>query len=273
MRAALGEFLRARRAAVLPADVGLPADGIRRVSGLRREEVAALASISVDYYTRLEQGRELHPSLAVLDALARTFALDDDARQHLLRLAGLAPGRPDRAGRQEVGEELLRLMERWSQTPALVIDRALEILARNGLGRALFADFAEPGNLARMVFLDPVARRFYRDWDRAAASTAAHLRLAAGVAPHDPLLRALIDELEASSEPFRALWARQEVRGKTREAKRLRHAAVGELTLSYLAFDVRSAPGQELIVYQAEPDGHSAEKIAQLGRLAAPAEA
>ena len=269
MPTTVAEFLRARRAEVRPSEVGLPGHGLRRVAGLRREEVAVLASVSVDYYTRLEQGREAHPSVEVLEALARTLGLDDDARLHLFRLGGHVTGPDERAGRQPVSPELLRLMDRWRETPAIVVDRTLDVLAGNPIGLALFEDFAQPGNLVRMVFLDPVARRFYADWDPVAERTVASLRVAAGIDPDDPRLRALVAELEDASPPFRELWAKQQVRGKGRESKRLRHGAVGELTLSYQAFGVRSAPGQELLVYEAEPGTVSAENLALLGTLVA----
>lgn len=266
---ALGAFLAARRATVRPRDVGLSEHGTRKVTGLRREEVAVVAALSVDYYTRLEQGRELHPSPQILDALARTFDLDTDARDHLFVLAGTLPQRSGTAPREDVSPDLLRLMDGWPATPAMVISRTLDVLALNSIARALQADFHEPDNLVRMVFLDPVARHYYADWDRAAQATVANLRAASGAAPEDPRLLELVAELETGSADFRALWRQQRVRGKTREAKTFRHSEVGELTLTYLAFDVRTAPGQELVVYQAEPGSASAAGLALLGSLAA----
>ncbi|MGX6448149.1 helix-turn-helix transcriptional regulator [Patulibacter sp. S7RM1-6] len=267
--AALGAFLKARRAAVRPEDVGLPTHGSRRVPGLRREEVAVLASVSSDYYTRLEQGRERHPSPQVLDALARTLDLDEDARTHLFLLADLVPRRSGAAPREDVSPDLLQLLDGWTATPALVLSRTLDVLARNALARELHAGFADDDNLLRMTFLDPAGRRFYADWDRAAEASVANLRVAAGVAPDDARLRELVAELDAGSPAFRELWRRQEVRGKTREAKHFRHPDVGPLTLTYQAFTVREARDQELVVYQAEPGSASARALALLGTLAA----
>jgi transcriptional regulator with XRE-family HTH domain len=174
----LGPFLRSRRAAVRPESVGVPVAGYRRVAGLRREEVALLAGVSVDYYTRLEQGRERHPSAQVLDALTRAFGLDDDGRQHLFRLAGLAP-RSGAAG-QTVDPDLLRLLDAWPANPSFVHNRTLDVLARNELGAALHSGFADAGNLVRMTFLAPGGREFFVDWDRAVHAGVANLRLAAG---------------------------------------------------------------------------------------------
>ncbi len=269
MDSGLGSFLRARRGRVEPRDHGLPAHGVRKVSGLRREEVAVLASISVDYYTRLEQGRERHPSRQVLDALAATLALDEDGRDHLFRLAGLAPGRPAERPPPTVHPDLVRLMEAWPATPALVLGPALDVLARNALARALFGGLAEQDNLARMTFSDPGARRFYVDWGLAAEATVASLRASAAAHPDDPRVAALVAELETSSPAFADLWARQDVRGKRRDSKRLDHPDVGRLELSYETFDVRSAPGQQLVVYQGEPGSRSAQALALLGSLAA----
>ena len=268
MESELGSFLRARRGRVDPGDHGLPAHGVRKVSGLRREEIAVLASISVDYYTRLEQGRERNPSRQVLDALAEALGLDEDGRDHLFGLAGLVPGRPAGRPLPTVHPDLARLMEAWPATPALVIGPALDVLARNALARALFGGLAEQDNLARIVFSDPGSRRFYVDWQRSAEATVASLRASAAAFPGEPRVVALVAELEASSPAFAELWAHQDVRGKRRDAKRLDHPDVGRLELSYETFDVRSAPGQQLVVYQAEPGSRSAQGLALLGSLA-----
>jgi transcriptional regulator with XRE-family HTH domain len=263
---ALGEFLRARRGLVTPA---LPGGNRRRVSGLRREEVAMLAGVSTDYYIRLEQGRERNPSAQVLDALARALELDDDALAHLHELARPVPRR--RAPRRErVNRTLLEMMERWPHTPAVLLGRRLTVLAHNALGGALFAGHTHSDDLVRLVFLDPAAREFYPDWERAAARTVAGLRASAGLDHDDPELVALVGELSLKSETFRTLWARHDIRQKTAETKRLRHRLVGELTLHYESLAVNSAPGQQLVIYHAEPGSPSEDALALLGSLTAP---
>ncbi|MEV6482708.1 helix-turn-helix transcriptional regulator [Streptomyces sp. NPDC051576] len=265
---ALGGFLRARRARLRPEDTGLPATGRRRVPGLRREEVAALAGVSTDYYMRLEQGRERRPSRQILEAVARALQLDDEAVAHLFKVATPTTRRTRRAPLVEsVAPPLRRLLDTWSATPAFVLGHALDVLAANQLADALHSGFAHSDNLLRMTFLDPAARGFYRDWDRAAASAVATLRRAAGVDPEDPRLRELVGELALKSADFRELWARHDVRGKVREAKLFHHPQVGDLELHYEAFTVNSAPTQQLIVYQAEPGSASADALSLLGSL------
>ncbi|WP_159942898.1 MULTISPECIES: helix-turn-helix transcriptional regulator [unclassified Nocardiopsis] len=263
----LGDYLRAARARLTPRELGLPVHGRRRVAGLRREEVAMLAGMSADYYTRLEQGRETRPSSQVLDALGRALCLDDDGRRHLYRLAGLAPALEVRAERAD--PSLVDLMGRWHETPALVLGRAYDVLACNPLAEALFRRFPFSRNLALAVFLDPAARSFYPDWETVAANTADGLRLAEGARPEHPRLRSVVAELEERSPDFARLWRRNGVRGKSLEAKRFDHPDVGPLELGLHAFDVRSAPGQELVVYLAEPGSRSAESLSLLGTLAA----
>ncbi|WP_437090266.1 helix-turn-helix transcriptional regulator [Streptomyces sp. enrichment culture] len=265
---ALGGFLRARRARLRPEDVGIPTSGRRRVPGLRREEVAALAGMSSDYYTRLEQGREQHPSQQLLEAVARALRLDDEAVAHLHRVAGLTTRRTRRAPRVErVAPHLRRLLCTWRDTPALVLSPALDLLARNRLASALYADFDRADNLLHMAFLDPVARRFHRNWDRAARSTVATLRRAVGIDPEDPRLSQVVGELSVKSDEFRMLWARHDVRVKTREAKLFHHSQVGDLELHYESFMVNSAPTQQLVIYQAEPGTPSADALTLLGSL------
>lgn len=265
----LGDYLRARRAQVTPQAAGVATHGTRRVPGLRREEVAMLAGMSVDYYIRLEQGRERSPSTQVLDALSEVLRLDDDARLHLYRIAGLTPGAHRGAAPERVDPQLLLLMEMWTATPALVLGRAYDVLAGNRLAYALFDDFKQGQNLMLKVFLDPDACTFYPDWEQAAANTVAGFRMLQGAAPDDPRIRAVIETLTAQSPEFVRLWERHDARHKRHATKRFRHRDVGELTLRMQAFDVKSAPGQELIVYHADPGSASAEAIALLGTLAA----
>ncbi|MFE9247304.1 helix-turn-helix transcriptional regulator [Nocardiopsis sp. NPDC006938] len=267
-RSHLGEFLSARRSRLLPEDLGLVAYGRRRVPGLRREEVALLAGVSTDYYMRLEQGRERHPSTQVVEALARALDLDGDATEHLRRLAR-AEGRPRGRARRDtrVSPHLARLLERWSDTPAFVLDHPLDVLARNRLAEALHSDFTLDDNLARMVFLDSAARRFHREWRRTASATVAELHRAMGLAPDDPRLNEVVGELALKSEEFRSLWARHDVRGKTGDAKPLHHSQAGALDLRYDSFTVNGAPGQQLIVYQAERGSDSEGALALLGSL------
>ncbi|WP_285646496.1 helix-turn-helix transcriptional regulator [Lentzea sp. NBRC 102530] len=244
----LGEFLKAHRARVNPEDAGLPSHTQRKVKGLRREEVAVLAGVSADYYARLEQGRETRPSAQVLDALSRALRLDTDARAHLHRLAGVVADEgyaPD-----VVSPELLRLMSGLHDMPAMVMNSVLDVLASNALADALYEPFSPADNAARMTFLDPAAQGFYARWHWVAQSTVAHLRQTAH--PNSARLQQIVAAL-SENPVFRELWAQHEVRGKTQDAKEFVHPAVGPIKLSYHSFDVREAPGQFLVVYQAEP--------------------
>lgn len=268
MAGELGDFLRARRSAVSPADIGLTSYGQRRVSGLRREEVAALAGLSVDYYTRLEQGRETRPSPAVVDSLAQALQLPDDGRGHLFRLAGLSP-REIGAGSTAVDPALLQLMDMWPDNPALVYNRAYDVLATNAMADALFGGWAHSTNLLHVVFTEPGARSFYTDWSVVARDSVAGFRHGHGLAPDDPRIRAVLAHLLDASPAFAELWAEHDARGKTWTSKRFCHAAVGAMTLTMQTFDVRSSPGQELVVYHAEPDSPSADALKVLGTLAA----
>ncbi|MFD5823632.1 helix-turn-helix domain-containing protein [Nesterenkonia xinjiangensis] len=267
MTADLGAYLKTRRGQVQPTDVGLHAHTPRRVPGLRREEVAMLAGVSVDYYARLEQGRERHPSPSVLNALANALLLDTDQREYVFRLAGLAPAvRTETASTP--AQSLRDLLDAWTQTPAMIIDRQLNVLAQNQLAMALYSAFARPDNLIRMTFLDPAGRRFYVDWERAAESCVASLRLALSHADCADDVRRLIIDTSAGSDVFRRLWSEaHDVRGKVHDAKAFRHPAVGELVLDHHAFEVRSAPGTQLITYHATPSSPSAEKLQLLASL------
>ena len=266
----LGEFLRARRALVTPDDVGLPDLGRRRVAGLRREELALLAGVSVDYYVRLEQGRDTHPSEQVLDALARALCLDDDAVAHLHDLARPAPRRRRPRQRPErVRPGVLRLLESWSAIPAFVLGRRMDVLAFNALAGMLHDGFATERNMVRLVFLDPAARDTFPDFDAVAQETVATLRAVAGADLDDPRLAELVGELSLKSDEFRRLWARHEVREKASGVKRMLHPMVGELVLGYETLRVNDAPEQLVVGYHAEPGSASERALALLGAMAA----
>jgi transcriptional regulator with XRE-family HTH domain len=267
----LGEFLRAQRAGVRPDQVGMPSHGVRRVAGLRREEVAVLAGMNVDYYTRLEQGRERRPSPQLVDALSRALLLDGDARAHLHRLAGTAPSRGAAGATGRVDPALRVLLDGYTHTPALVIDPTLDILAANSLAQAVYAPFEPMDNLARMVFLDPLGRTFHPRWEENAEAVVGHLRQTSGVDPGSPRLADLVAELSSRSPDFTRLWESHHVRGKTRGDKCFRHPDVGELSLTYHAFDVRDVPGQQLVIYHAEPGSPSAQALGLLGSVHATA--
>ncbi|MFG1702595.1 transcriptional regulator [Nonomuraea sp. M3C6] len=175
-----------------------------------------------------------------------------------------SPGRSPRARREQVSPNLLRMMERWPRTPAVVLGRCLTVLAGNPLGKALFDGHHHSEDLVRLVFLDPHARDFYPDWDQVAVSTVAGLRAVARTHHDDPQLIDVVGELSLKSDAFRRLWARQDIRQKTEETKRFRHPLVGELTLHYESLTVNSAPGQQLVVYHAEPGSPSEQALSQL---------
>ncbi len=256
----ISEYLRALRARLEPEPLGLPDTGPRRVSGLRREEVAVLAGISVDYYRRLEQGRERNPSAQIIGSLARGLNLSAQEREHLFRLAGYSP--PIQAA-DTVRPGLARQLSRWHDQAAFVLTGTLDVMVPNALARALLAPLTHADNLARAVFLDPAARTFYRDWEFVAENTVAVLRHNSTLVPASDFAR-LIEELSESGDRFRTLWARQHVRGKTHEAKRMHHPEVGDLTLEYHAFDIPGTPGYQVVVYDAEPGTSSAEAFALL---------
>jgi transcriptional regulator with XRE-family HTH domain len=266
----LGEFLRARREVARPEDFGLPEPARRRTPGLRREEVALLAGVSADYYVRLEQGRDKHPSDQVIEALARVYTLNDEGVAHLRELARPA-ARPRRRSRQpeRVSPGLLRLLDLWPDTPALVVGRHLDVLANNRLAAALNHCSVKGQNMVRVTFLEPYTRRVYADWPRVAAETVASLRASAGTDLDDPRLTDLVGELSLKSDDFRRLWARHDVAAKTAGTKRFAHPMVGDLTLSFETFTVNGAPGQQLIVYHAPPDTPSAQALTLLGNIAA----
>ncbi|MER6066304.1 helix-turn-helix transcriptional regulator [Streptomyces sp. NPDC001792] len=263
----LGRFLRARRAAVSPREAGLPDDAPRRTPGLKQEEVARLAGLSEGYYARLEQDREKYPSDQVLQALAHALRLNPDAARYmrgLVRDQG-RPASPD----AEVSPHVIRLIEAWDATPALVLGSCLDVLAGNALGRALYAPVLPYGNLVRFTFLDQAAARvFYRDWQLIAEAGVAWLRATAGPPAGRPRLAELVEELSTDAE-FRRLWSRFDVRDKASDVKRLCHPLVGDLTLNYQILDVDGAAGQHLFIYQAEPGSPSERALLRLRESAA----
>jgi transcriptional regulator with XRE-family HTH domain len=275
----LREFLRTRRARLRPEDVGLEAgDGHRRVPGLRREELARLAGVSVDYYVRLEQGRNASVSASVLEAIARALQLDEDERAHLFDLA-----RPTRRARRRVAPRVqrvrpgIRLLLDNLPVPAFVTGRRLDVLATNALARALLCDFdaLPPGerNHARWIFLDPATRELYDDWEAVARDNVAVLRMEAGRHPDDPELSALIGELTVKSPEFAEWWPRHDVLRRSHGTKRYHHPVVGDLTVSYEALPVPDDPEQTLFVYSVEPGSASADALALLGSWTATATA
>ncbi|WP_433891485.1 helix-turn-helix domain-containing protein [Streptomyces sp. CA-111067] len=264
----LGDYLRVRRERLRPQDVGLPPGERRRVPGLRREEVALLAGISVEYYLRLEQGRDQHPSDQVLDGLGRALRLDHDAETYLRELA-----RPPRASRrgpappEEVSASVRGLIDDWTTTPALVHGRYMTTLAANSLAVALCPYFAPGVNTLRAAFLEPEMREFYRDWDEMTAKAVAYLRSLVAGAGDDPRLAEMIGELSAGSGRFRGLWARQDVRRKTSGVTRMLHPLVGPLDLHYEKLALPAAPGQMLITYHAKRDSPSHTRLSRLTTL------
>lgn len=259
----LGDYLRARRSLVRPEDVGLPPGGRRRVRGLRREELALLAGISSDYYVRLEQGRDQHPSVQVLDALARVLRLDPAATAHLHRLAAPAPRRSPTPARMppSVGW----LVDRWTDTPAYVHDRLTNVLAANAVATALSPNYAPGRNLIKGMFLDPAERALRPGWEQTAAKGVAGLRSLAHA--DDPELTALVAELSAGSERFRELWNRHDVKARTGQVVRFEHPRVGPLDLYGDKFTIDGTDGLMFVVQQAEPGSRSAEALALLAGL------
>lgn len=276
-RAEVREFLATRRARLTPQQAGLPTYGeTRRVKGLRREEVALLAGVSVDYYVRLERGNLAGASETVLDAIARALQLDDAERSHLFDLArasnagGRARRRP---APQKVRPGIQRLLDALSDAPAWVRNGRMDILASNRLGRALyselFADPHRPVNNARFTYLNPQARDFYVDWEKAADDVVAILRGEAGINPYDPGLTELVGELSTRSEAFAIRWARHDVRYHRTGVKRLHHPVVGDLELDYEALEFPGEPGLRMFVYTATPNTPSADGLRLLGSWAA----
>ncbi|MET0901365.1 MAG: helix-turn-helix transcriptional regulator, partial [Mycobacterium sp.] len=248
----LGGFLRAQRARVTPQEAGLPAVSGRRVAGLRREEVAVLSGVSADYYARLEQGRERTPSAQVVDAISQALRLTTDAREHAFRLAKLSP-HSARTG-DVVSQELLQTMHAFPQAIAYVTNPALRILAANPAAAAFIAPMRRrESHVLAAIFLDPVARTFYVNWDEVSRAYVSALRLAEGFVPRHREVTELVERLYGESQAFRELWDDQTVEGLTATQRTIRHPEVGLLQLSYQTFDVRNVPGQQLTVATAKP--------------------
>ena len=265
------EFLVSRRAKLTPEQANLPAGTNRRVPGLRRSEVAALARVSIEYYSKLERGALGGVSAGVLDAVARALQLDDAERAHLFDLAHAADGsalvRPRRrAAKPWIPRPSLQwTLDAVTQGPAFVRNGRMDLLAANQLARAFYADvYADPqrpANLARFTFLDPSARRFYPDWDLLADICVAILRTEAGRAPHDKELQNLVGELSTRSDEFRTRWGAHNVRHHGTGAKTYHHPIVGELTLAYEGLELAAEPGLTLTIYTAEPGSPSEEAL------------
>lgn len=279
-RSEIREFLTSRRARITPEQAGLAWYGEnRRVPGLRREEVALLAGVSVDYYTRLERGNLAGVSETVLDALAGALRLDEAERAHLSDLARScqpAARRRRRSTKQKVRPSVQWLLDSITGSAAIAENGRLDALATNQLGRAfhahLFDGSGRPVNFARFVFLDPRAMEFFADWERAAKDVSALLRLEAGRNPFDRELSDLIGELSTRSEEFRGYWATHNVRLHTKGEKRFNHPVVGELELSYNRIDVAADPGLMIVTYTAEPGSRSEEALRLLASWTATAE-
>ncbi|MBB5119812.1 helix-turn-helix domain-containing protein [Streptomyces eurocidicus] len=268
-RRALGGFLHARRARVAPEHVGLAGGGRRRVRGLRREELAQLAGISVDYYVRLEQGRATQPSHEVLDALARALGLDAAEREHLATLAAPRRGAAPGAG---VSRPLRRVLDSLGPLPAFVTDHRLDVVAWNGLGAELIGGLADPDgrdrNQARFLFLDPASRAVHPDWAERATEAVGQLRVSAGRYPDDAELAALIMDLSTRSDEFRRIWVSGEVLMCGAGRKRLRHPAAGLLTLDFEALHVPAGPGELGLVVHVFSAEEGSEGAVGLTRLA-----
>jgi transcriptional regulator with XRE-family HTH domain len=273
---ALGDFLRATRGNLDPDDAGLTGGrGTRRVTGLRREEVAVLAGVSADYYARLEQGRERSPSSQVLDAIGRALRLDSDSRGHLYRLAGMNPHLRAGSSRDLVDPSLLTLLDSFPAAAAYVLGPSFDILATNAAAAALLSPFEEAGadrplNMVRVLFTHPEAATVFIEWDTVTRATVHALRLNAGFDPNNPAIVALLDEM-LPVEAFRALWEDQTVAGLARAYKVFVHPSVGRIELTYQTFEVRDAPGQQLLVGTPAIGSSSADALALLGTLRATA--
>jgi transcriptional regulator with XRE-family HTH domain len=279
VRSEIREFLTSRRARITPEQAGLPAfgRGNRRVKGLRREEVAMLAGVSSDYYIRLERGSLVGASDSVLDAIASALQLDDAEREHLFDLARIdnAASRRKHAPstRQRIKPVIQQVLDAITEAAADVRNERGDIVASNRLGHALYseihAETVQPPNVARFTFLNPKAREFFVDWDKAATDVVAVLRATVGRHPHDKALSDLVGELSTRSDEFRVRWAAHNVRRHTSGSKRMRHPVIGEIELNYQSFELPGEPGLRFSVFTAEPDTPNQEALRFLASWAA----
>jgi transcriptional regulator with XRE-family HTH domain len=276
-RSEIRDFLMSRRARVSPQQAGLQSPGTRRVAGLRRSEVAALAGVSLEYYTRLERGNLAGVSGSVLDAVARVLRLDDAERDHLADLArNCAPTvrrrSPGPRPAQAVRPNLQRVLDALAGSPGIVLNGRADLVAANPLGRALFAPLYESAgspNQARFVFLDGRARQFWTDWARVADDAVALLHVQAARRPHDKALAELIGRLSTRSDQFRVRWARHDVRAHPTGSKRMRHPVAGPLELTFEVLTPAADDDKTLVVYGAEPGSASADGLRLLAAWAA----
>jgi transcriptional regulator with XRE-family HTH domain len=273
VREELRDYLSTRRARLKPADVGLPDVDGRRVPGLRREEIALLAGVSVDYYVRLEQGRNRNVSLSVLDAVARALQLDDAERQHLIDLAQPVTGISKRRSvpRQRVRPAVRHMLTALTEQPAFVMGHRMDVLAANALADHLMGGaLTGPGgdrNLARYIFLDESARELHSNWPAVAEETVAMLRLYAGQNPEDPGLSKLVGDLTLRSPEFARFWAAHDVRSRPFGSKTYRHPLVGDVTVAFEALEFPGDSGQRLCIYTAEPGSSSEQALRLLATL------
>jgi transcriptional regulator with XRE-family HTH domain len=279
-RVEVREFLTTRRAKISPERAGIPTAGQRRVPGLRRSEVAALAGMSVEYYAKLERGALSGVSPGVLDAIARALQLDDAERAHLVRLAHEADGssallRPRRRPKQWTVRPSLQWSLDAITAPAILVNNRQDLLAANHLGRAMYSDvYTDPGslpNFGRFIFLDSAARRFFPDWNLAADMMVANLRTAAGKDPHDKGLHDLVGELSTRSDDFRRRWGAHNVRIHGTGVKTFHHHVVGDLELAYESMDLRAETDLTVTIYAAQPDSPTAQALVLLASWAATA--
>nr|BFD87638.1 helix-turn-helix transcriptional regulator [Streptomyces sp. Xyl84] len=264
----LGEYLRARRELVTPEQAGIPVLGVRRVPGLRREEVAMLAGISADYYLRLEQGRDRNPSVQVLESLARVLLLDEDATAYLLGLAADRPRRSRRRPRKERVPTGIAKLLATLPLPAFVEGRYFDVLAANALATALSPRLVAGGNRLRDVFLDPAEQELYPDWTEATQGLVAGFRESVGADTDDPRFIELVGELSLASPRFRQLWARHDVRAREGAPMRIDHPQVGDLQLNREKLGIGGTAGQMLVVYHPDAGSGSADKLALLAAAA-----